>query len=259
MTAAGPWWSHRWRATLMLAVCLGLALPTAGRAACRQALVLALDVSGSVDSREYALQVDGLANALSHPEVREALLSTPEAPVALAVFEWSGPRTQRLLADWVLIDGPETLSSLVTRLRAVRRLEGDPATALGSAIQTGMALLDRVPACWRETLDISGDGKHNTGPHPRALQPGLPAELTINGLVIGTDAETTGDRRVDGIGALIGYYRAYVIHGPDAFVESALGFETFEAAMVRKLIRELQSMVIGRAPRAPASARREPQ
>ncbi|MFC6686684.1 DUF1194 domain-containing protein [Jhaorihella thermophila] len=73
----------------LLALCLVPPLPAA--AACRHALALGLDVSGSVDGREYRLQLDGLAAALRDPRVKQALLAMPAAPVRIAVFEWSGP------------------------------------------------------------------------------------------------------------------------------------------------------------------------
>ncbi|MWD30048.1 DUF1194 domain-containing protein [Aquicoccus sp. SCR17] len=228
-------------ALALLAGCAATSAPAS--AACRQALALALDVSGSVDREEYALQLNGLAGALETPEVRAALLAMPETPVAIAVFEWSGPDFQRLLADWTVIDGEAALSGLVARLRAVRRTGSDPSTAIGAAMRHGVALLDKAPGCWRRTLDISGDGEHNSGPHPREVKKTLPPDLTINGLTIGARGESS----TDGIGALVGYYTAYVIHGPDAFVETALGFRAYEAAMVRKLKRELESVVVGLA------------
>ncbi|KUF09649.1 DUF1194 domain-containing protein [Pseudoponticoccus marisrubri] len=203
-------------------------------AACRQALALGLDVSGSVDAREYRLQMDGLAAALTHPEVRAAFLALPETPVALAVFEWSGPGHHRVVLDWTDVTGPDSLAQIAGHLRGVARVEAEASTAIGTAKRFGAALLARRPGCWRDVLDLSGDGMSNTGPRPRDVRaPGI----TVNGLVIGTGG-------ADGIGALANYYRDKVISGPDAFVETALGFADFEAAMVRKLKRELQVQVV---------------
>ncbi|MBV7394625.1 DUF1194 domain-containing protein [Mameliella sediminis] len=204
-------------------------------AACRQALALGLDVSGSVDAREYRLQLDGLASALEDPEVLAALLVMPETPVAIAVFEWSGPGSQRVVAPWRVLQGPADVAELASRLRATLRGEMGQSTAIGSAKVFGAALLDAQPACWRRVLDLSGDGRSNTGPRPQDRRPD---GITINGLVIGASADA------DGIGALASYYRAYVIAGPDAFVETALGFEAFEEAMIRKLKRELQVLAV---------------
>ncbi|MBS0124814.1 DUF1194 domain-containing protein [Thetidibacter halocola] len=209
-------------------------------AACRQALALGLDVSGSVDNREYRLQTDGLAAALTHPDVLNAFLDMPEAPVALSVFEWSGPGAQRLLVDWTFITDEAALAKVAARLRGAGRATMDLSTALGEAKAYGAGLLARGPSCWRSVLDLSGDGPSNGGPRPQDVRP---AGILINGLVI----EGTGAPASDGtgIGELSDYYRAYVIAGVDSFVETALGFEAFEKAMAAKLLRELQVVVIG--------------
>ncbi|WGW05438.1 DUF1194 domain-containing protein [Tropicibacter oceani] len=208
-------------------------------AECRQALALGLDVSGSVDAREYRLQLDGLANALENPEVAAAFLAMPQAPVSLAVFEWSGAAAQRGLLDWTAVTDGAVLAGIAARLRAVARVPLDPSTAIGAAKAHGAALLAQQPGCWRQVLDLSGDGQSNTGPRPQDVRPG---GITINALVIGTP-ETPG-RAAPGLGELVAYFRAYVIEGDQAFVETAQGFEAFEAAMVRKLKRELQVMVL---------------
>ncbi len=217
-------------------------------AACRQALVLALDVSGSVDSREYRLQLDGLAAALSNPQVRAALLAMPQAPVDMAIFEWSAPTYQRQLLPWTSITDAATLTPIITRLRSTTRQNAPPGTAIGTAMQTGAALLSGRDTCWKRTLDISGDGKHNNGPHPRDLRSAMEAQgVVVNALTIGVGTARIGDRRQAEIAELQSYFRAYVIAGPGAFVETALGFEDYEAAMVRKLIRELEGLSIARA------------
>ncbi|MGR3804527.1 MAG: DUF1194 domain-containing protein [Marinibacterium profundimaris] len=217
--------------------------PAAATAECRQALVLALDVSGSVDSIEYRMQLDGLAAALNHPEVRRAILAMPQAPVDIAVFEWSAPDYQRHLVPWTSVTSAGALDGIIARLRGTARTAAPPGTALGSAVRIGGAMLDAHPGCWIHTLDVSGDGKHNMGPHPRSLQPWLAArDITVNALVIGVDDPRQGDARQDDVAGLSSYFRAYVIAGPGAFVETALGFADYEAAMVRKLLRELEGL-----------------
>lgn len=214
-------------------------------AQCRQALALGLDVSGSVDAREYRLQLDGLAGALRHPDVRAALLAMPQAPVRLAVFEWSGPAYQRLLLDWQAITDTNSLDTLAARLTFTARRPAPPGTALGTAMEFGAALLETQDDCWKRTLDLSGDGQRNVGPHPREVQRRLASRpITVNGLVIGADPTHGTDRRQAGIARLSAYYRAWVLTGPDSFVETALGFEDYEAAMIRKLKRELQGLVV---------------
>lgn len=217
------------------AAALALSLWVAqAEAACRQALALGLDVSGSVDGAEYRLQLDGLAAALLHPEVQGALFAMPEAPVALAVYEWSGPEAQRVLVPWTTVDGPGALAGVAARLEGTARVGGETSTAIGAAKQFGAGLLAQQPGCWRQVLDVSGDGTSNTGPRPQFVRP---EAITINGLVIGPGT-------ADGVSALAGYYEAYVVQGADAFVETAAGFADFEEAMVRKLKRELQVLVV---------------
>ncbi|MCH2096488.1 MAG: DUF1194 domain-containing protein [Rhodobacteraceae bacterium] len=224
-----------------------LAAAQAG-ASCRQALALGLDVSGSVDSFEYRLQIDGLANALGHPDVTSALLAMPSAPVSIAIFEWSGPDDQRLLHDWIAVTDEQVLDQIITALRRTRRGPGDPSTALGAAMQFGLALLDQKDRCWKRTLDISGDGKNNTGRHPREITSRAEqTAITINGLVIGAETMNSADQRQLEIADLWAFYKLYVISGPDAFIETAIGFRDFENAMVRKLKRELQGQLFSRA------------
>lgn len=231
---------------LVVGALIALTLAQGAAAACRQALAIALDVSGSVDALEYRLQVEGLAAALEHPEVAAALLAMSDAPVRLAVFEWAGLADQRLLLPWAEIDSAAALAAAADRLRRSQRQAGSHTTALGAAMVAGGRMLGEQAACWKRTLDVTGDGKSNDGPRPRdvADAPEL-AGLTVNALVIGTDAANRVDRGEVGLGELTGYFRAEVIRGADAFVETALGFADFEAAMVRKLLRELEVPVFG--------------
>lgn len=229
---------------IRLTLLLTILLPGLARAeACRQALVLGLDVSGSVDDTEYRLQLDGLAAALQNPQVQEALMQMPEAPVRLMIYEWSGPEDQRVLAPWTVISSKGHLQAIQSKLRKATRVHMEPSTALGAAMRYGGAALAQQEICWRRVLDISGDGMHNTGPHPREIDMG---SQTVNGLVIGE----TGN-----IAQLMAYYRAYVLRGPDAFAEAALGFRDFEAAMVRKLLKELEMPSVAQDPETGAAVR----
>ena len=214
------------RAGLLLA-----ALVAAGPAAadCRLALSLGLDVSSSVDAREYRLQTAGLAAALVAPEVQEAFLASPGRPVMLHVFEWSGWQQQSDRLPWTAIEGPEDLARVAGLLAGQRRSFEQYPTALGYAlIFGGRALADRGD-CERRTLDVSGDGTNNDGIAPELARrdEGL-AGVTVNGLVIGANVATLGR-----------YYQQFVIQGPGAFVESAEDYAGFERAMRRKLLREL--------------------
>lgn len=225
----------------LAALLAGLALAGPVTAQCRQALALGLDVSGSVDAREYRLQLDGLATALTDPRVAQALLAPGTAPVRLAVYEWSGADYQRLLLDWTEVTDRNALTAIAARLAATARRPAPPETGLGAAMRFGAGLLADQPECWRRTLDISGDGRHNQGPHPRAVQAALAGSgLTVNALVIGADAPRDSGRGPAGPGALTSYFRAWVLLGPGAFVQTAPGFEAYGGAMARKLLRELE-------------------
>lgn len=231
---------------LAISVALLCAAPTA-QAQCRQALALGLDVSGSVDAREYRLQLGGLASALEADAVRDKLLSMPEAPVRIMVYEWSGPSDQAIVVPWTEVDSAATLSIVVATLRQTLRRDATPGTALGVAMREGARHLATQRDCWQRTLDISGDGKSNLGPRPRDVKRHMEAEgITINALVIGVDDPAIGDVRQAQIGELTSYFRAEVIVGPDAFVQTSLGFADYARAMEAKLIRELDGLVFSR-------------
>ncbi|WP_298915103.1 DUF1194 domain-containing protein [uncultured Roseobacter sp.] len=217
---------------------LSLFASAAQAADCRLALLLALDVSSSVDAAEDRLQRGGLVAALTAPEVRAAFFAV-EQPVALAVYEWSGRYNQEVLLDWTLIKTPEHLLFAAETIAASRRSHNDFPTAMGYALGYGAGMLQKGPHCLYKTLDMAGDGQNNEGFGPRSAYAEFPFEgVTVNGLVInGADYEAeTG---------LIAFYKSQVLHGPGAFIEIAQGFEDYERAMRRKLERELTPPVIG--------------
>lgn len=231
------------RLLLALAMCCWSG---AADAACRQALALALDVSGSVDAREYRLQMDGLAAALDTPKVRQALTQMPGTPVHLLIFEWSGPEDPAVVLPWTAVTSDLVLNGIIGQLRAQERRQATPGTALGLAMREGVRHLNQRADCWTLTLDISGDGKSNLGPRPVDVKPEIEStDITINALVIGADAPATGDIRQSEISGLTAYFHANVIVGADSFVETALGFEDYAAAMARKLERELETLMLG--------------
>lgn len=236
-------------ASCAVALALGTLLASPLEAKCRLALALALDVSGSVDAREYTLQKDGLAAALLRPEVQAALLALPDTPLRLMAYEWSDTNHQRILAPWREISSPAALGAFAAELKSAVRQPAPPATALGAAMSFGLAALNSQQDCWAHTLDISGDGKANTGPLPQSVKPAAEARgVTINALVIGADNPETGDIRYFEIGELIAYFTANVITGPAAFTEAALGFGNYEEAMARKLLREVAPGFVSDAP-----------
>lgn len=227
------------RRALGLALAAGLLALPAPLAACRLALVLALDVSSSVDRQEDRLQRQGLAAALRDAEVRDAFLSGP-GPVALHIYEWSGRSDQTvLLPEWRMIREAGDLDAVARVVEATTRGRADRPTALGHALGFAADLLARAPICDRATIDVSGDGINNEGYGPARAYALFPLDgVTVNGLAILTD---------EGGLDLVPHYRTQLIRGPGAFVEVAAGFADFQRAMTRKLVRELTDLVLGDA------------
>jgi hypothetical protein len=207
---------------------------------CRLALLLATDVSSSVDAREHDLQRAGLARALTAPAVRAAVLAGP-GPVALAAYEWSGRRQHRLTVDWTLVSDAATLERIAARIAAAPRSHSRFPTAMGFALGYGHTLMRRAPECRRQVIDLSGDGITNDGFGPLLAYKHFDfGAITVNGLAIeGADAE------------VVAYFEREVAHGPLAFVEIAASYADFERAMTRKLVRELSEVIVGEAPPRP--------
>ena len=227
-----------------------LVVASGARANCRQALALGLDVSGSVDAQEYRLQLDGLALALGDADVTTALLDPTGGTVQIAVYEWSAPARQRVILPWTEVVDLAVLTQLRGQLAGTQRVDLGPSTGLGNAMQFGFSLLEARSECWTRTLDISGDGKGNTGRRPQDITD-VPDGVTVNGLVIGVDDSNSAATRDLQVGELTAYYNAYVIRGSGAFVETALGFEDYADAMRRKLLRELKTFAIGQLESSP--------
>ena len=204
-------------------------------AECRLALALALDVSSSVNDAEYDLQRKGLAAALNSDDVRHAILNGASGDVNLAVYEWSGRNQQRLHLDWTRLRTTSDIDQAVVALANMSRSFDEFPTAIGHGLAYGALLMKRAPDCRRRVIDVSGDGRNNHGFGPRTAYRHFPVDgITVNGLVI------MGDQ-----GDVLSYYEEEVKLGPTAFVEVANGFEEFQAAMTRKLFREISELVIG--------------
>jgi len=212
--------------------------PAAAGAECRLALVLALDISSSVDAEEDALQRAGLAAALVSPEVQKELLAMPEAPVALAVYEWSGRYQQDMVLGWRLLDSAAAIRAAAAEIAGSSRSYAEFPTAMGFGLGYAVKVFGTAPDCIARTLDVSGDGINNDGFGPDLAYRDFPfGDITVNGLAIG--GGTKDDREV------FDFYRDEVIRGPGAFVETAANFKDFERAMRRKLKREVTARVYG--------------
>lgn len=205
---------------------------------CKLALVLGLDISSSVNDREYRLQLDGLAAALETEQVIEAILSPEGVGIAALAYEWSGYNQQDLITGWRALDTEAAIRAFAGELRAHRRYYTDFPTAVGKSLEFAAGLFQSAPPCQRRVIDLSGDGENNDGPRPAEFRArGLLDGITINALVI---LGAYPDPAV--------YYREHVIQGPDAFVAIARDFDDYRAAMVSKLLREIgQELILGRA------------
>ncbi len=211
-------------AALGLALALG-ALPAR---ACDTALLLAIDVSSSIDIGEYRLQADGLADALADPDIVAALV---DGQVALAVMQWSGVGSQTMVLDWTRITGPAEVERFAGAARAMHRAYVNSDTAIGDAIAYAARQFDPVKDCKRHVVDVSGDGTANAGGPPVAARHGAEAAgVVINGIAI----ESMGL-------AITTYYRRSVI-SHDGFVMTARGHTDYPRAIREKIAREVSKV-----------------
>lgn len=231
--------------TLSLKACIAvIALCCSAPAAaspCRHALVLALDVSGSVNDEEYRLQIDGLAAALLAPKVQSLILSKPSTPISLAIFEWSEETHQKLIVDWTELTSPAILNAIATRLQNHSKDRATLKTAIGSALSYAKALLDQKKSCLLRTIDLSGDGINNDGKTPGETYTDLQfGNIVVNGLAISIYPIGDAENPVYlGQKSLQNYFDTEVIRGPKAFTIRAQGYKDYKNAMTRKLIKEL--------------------
>ncbi len=200
-------------------------------------LVLAVDVSGSVDEDEAALQRIGYVNAIRDPEVINAITSGFLRRIGITYFEWAGGSWQKPVMGWTLIDGEKAAEKFASDL-AKKPLGFGPWTSISSAISYGMALLEQSPfEGTRQIIDVSGDGPNNTGLKVNLLRDQAVAKrITINGLPIINDRPNFGRKPMPNLDL---YYRNCVIGGPRAFIVAANGFQDFSRAIRRKLILEI--------------------
>lgn len=205
---------------------LSLLLSPGQALACQTALVLAMDVSGSVDAAEYRLQIDGLAAALADPAIRDVLV---EDQVALSVTQWSALGQQRVMLPWVRMTSPAAVEGFARATRALPRAFSGADTAVGEALDHALGLFSAVADCRRRVVDLSGDGDENVGfTAARARSRAREAGVEVNALAI----------ELMGI-SISNFYRRWVIT-PGGFVETAHGHLDFARAIRTKLLRELQ-------------------
>ncbi len=204
-------------------------------------LVLAADVSRSVDSQKFALQREGYATAFSDPRVLNAIKSGANSRIAVTFLEWSGANSQRVVVDWMIIDGPQTAQQFGDRLLETPRSFADR-TSISAGIDFSVSLFAKAPfEAKRRTIDVSGDGTNNSGRDVReARDAAVALNITINGLVIlSTTPLPWNPEHTNPPGGLTKYFRDNVMGGPGAFVVEAQDFNSFGQAIISKLIAEI--------------------
>jgi len=227
-------------ASLLLAAAL---LPAAALAAddVDLLLVLAVDVSRSIDATKFQLQRDGYAAAVADPRVLEAIQSGHTGRIGLTLVEWSGVGAQKVVVDWMSISDANSAKGFGDRLLEAPRSFADR-TSISGGIEFAMAQLDKAPyRATRHTIDVSGDGTNNAGRDVGLARDAAVAKgITINGLVILSDNPMSWNPdHTNPPGGLANYYRNNVIGGPNAFVMVAENFNSFGQAIIKKMIAEV--------------------
>lgn len=211
-------------------------------------LVLAVDMSRSIDAEEARLQRDGYIHAFRDPEVIRAIQTGIMGRIAVTYVEWAGAGHWRQIADWQLIDGPEGAEVFIGRLNK-RPPMAAMRTSISSAIEFSLRQFSGNGfEGTRRAIDISGDGPNNDGVLvTTARDLAIAAGVTINGLPIMD--ETGGLYSWYNIPDLDLYYENCVIGGPGAFVVTADGFANFAEAVRKKLIMEIADIAPPEPPR----------
>lgn len=193
-------------------------------------LVMAVDASGSVNQQRFQLQKDGYAAAFRDKDVLDAIRNNRRGAIAITMSQWTGPTLQQQSVPWMRISDEESIEQVAVAIDRSRRILFGGGTSISGAIDHAMGLLRQAPyAAPRRVIDVSGDGSNNRGrPAALARDDAIAAEVTINGLPI-LSIESDLDT----------YYQDNVIGGPDAFMVVAEDYETFAAAVRRKLIKEI--------------------
>jgi Protein of unknown function (DUF1194) len=229
------------------ATLIALAGPVGAAEPVDVALVLAADVSRSINEEEFGLQRRGYAAAITSPRLMEAIRTGAHGAIAVSFVEWAGEPEQRTVVDWMLIRNEADARKFADALLAApRSFVGR--TAIGSAIDFSLGLIgENAFAADRSVIDVSGDGTSNQGRSvTQARDAAVKAGVTINGLAIFNQrAAAEGGYlalHTNPPGGLAQYYRDNVVGGPGAFVLPIDDFSSFGEAMVHKLVNEIAGL-----------------
>src|ERR1700753_711762 len=208
-------------------------------------LVLAVDVSYSMDMDELAVQREGYAQAIVSKEFLQALKALPNGKISVTYFEWAASSDQKIIIPWRVIDGPETADAVADEIlkAPIRRASR---TSISGAIYFAMPLFENNPyRGLRRVIDISGDGPNNNGaPVTPARDEAISKGIIINGLPIMVKEPSASTMDIEN---LDWYYEDCVIGGPGSFVVAIKDRDKFKEAIRTKLLLE----VAGRTPERP--------
>ena len=218
-------------------------------------LVIAVDVSYSMDMDELAVQREGYAQAIVSKEFLQALRAGPDSRVAMTYFEWSISGDERIIIPWRVIDGPESADAVATEIMKTPVRRGSR-TSISGAINFAMPLFEENPyRGLRRVIDISGDGPNNNGaPVTGARDAALAKGVIINGLPIMVKEPSLSTIDIENLDL---YYEDCVIGGPGAFVITIKDREKFQEAIRTKLVLEVAGLM-PRAPDRPSRRERAP-
>jgi hypothetical protein len=224
--------TRRMALTLIAGAAAGSAVRADGTAVDLQ-LVLAVDVSGSVNQRRFELQKQGYVAAFQTRQVLDAIRSGAQGAIAVTMTQWTGPELQRVVVPWTRINDDASFEAFAIAILQAPRTLYSGGTSISGAIDHAMSVFPDCPfPGQRKVIDVSGDGENNRGRSADAARDdAIRAGATINGLPI-LEIERTLDE----------HYREHVIGGPGAFLIAAETFEAFADAVRRKLILEISTV-----------------
>jgi Protein of unknown function (DUF1194) len=221
-------------AALLAAVLLVLSQGARAQPAVDVNLVLAVDVSGSVNAARFELQRQGYAAAFRNPRVRQGIAAGTHHAIAVTMVQWTGPTLHVVVADWTLVHDQASAEALAERLASMPRQLYGGGTSVSGAIDYSMQLLARSPyTSERRVIDVSGDGSNNRGrPAEEARDEAVRQGVVINGLpILALEPD------------LEAYYRDSVIGGTGSFVVAAKTYDDFADAILNKLVNEIATRV----------------
>jgi hypothetical protein len=239
--------------TLVLAGVIGLGAPVAAQQVSPAAqgksgmtnvdleLVLAVDISQSMDEDEHTLQRNGYVDAFRHKDVVNALMSGPEGRIAVVYMEWAGDFEPIVAVPWTIIDSEKSALAFADRL-AKEPIYGEQRTSISNALIKATELIEgNSIASHRQVIDVSGDGANNAGPLVELVRDEVVKRgITINGLPIMLNKP----KEFYDIDHLDRYYKHCVIGGPSAFIAPVFDLKHLSATIRKKLVMEIAGLEV---------------